>query len=758
MTEKANPSINRPATAFETAGAIAYGGGRSGYVVSGSSPTQMSVQDSSISDTSLNAFEETSSGSSFDVTIDAGEAFVFGSWVAKDTATTVSLASSTTNQVVYVGWNKNGTDDVIVGLEAAFSLASGDADQKIPLWEFDTDASGVTNVTDQRQFDQINAASIEQGPGSTLDADTVDGKDASELGSSVSDDGSVVVSSATDTNFGANINVTDDGDDTVTVDIEQGAASGLDADTLDGVQLANIDWSDLALQQSDINTNHLGPANSNININGFNIVDGSDIIWDGTTEEIPDSALGTIDNNTLANSSITVAGNTVSLGSSTPIDHADLSNIGSSDHHTKYTDSEAVSAVNAETSLNVNITGDAATLDGNDAVDFVAVAGDTMSGDLDMGTNAITNLASPTQSSDAATKAYADSISESLDIKESVRVCTETNIDLTSSSDPNPVDGVTLSDGDRLLLKEQTDGTENGIYVATTATDPTTWSRSSDADEDSEVTSGMFVFVESGTTHTDQGFVLTTSDPITLGTTSLSFTQFSGAGSIDAGDGIKRSGNTLNIEPADFAGDGLLDDGSDNLAIDETFDFTFTSAIDFSGGLDTQGNITDGATIIWDAANSYVPKASVQTLDHADLANISSDDHHTKYTDAEAVSAVNSETTLTVDISGDADTVDGLNATDIARIYTNVSTQTGTYTASEGDLVLADTSGGGFTVTLPAASSETVVTVKKTDSSTNTVTVATPGAETIDGQTTIDISSQYSSRDFVSDGTDYYMV
>jgi len=119
---------------------------------------------------------------------------------------------------------------------------------------------------------------------------------------------------------------------------------------------------------------------------------------------------------------------------------------------------------------------------------------------------------------------------------------------------------------------------------------------------------------------------------------------------------------------------------------------------------------------------------------------------------------VNSETTLTVDISGDADTVDGLNATDIARIYTNVSTQTGTYTASEGDLVLADTSGGGFTVTLPAASSETVVTVKKTDSSTNTVTVATPGAETIDGQTTIDISSQYSSRDFVSDGTDYYMV
>ncbi|AGM11359.1 hypothetical protein M199_gp029 [Halogranum tailed virus 1] len=153
MTEKANPSVTRPAEAFKTAGAIAYGGhGGSGFVVDGASPTENSVQDGSITEANLNAFAETSGGASLDVTIDAGEAFVYGSWLAIDTQTTVTLAASTAGQTVYVGWNKDGTDDVIVGLASAFSSASGDADQKIPLWDFDTDGSGVTATTDRRRI------------------------------------------------------------------------------------------------------------------------------------------------------------------------------------------------------------------------------------------------------------------------------------------------------------------------------------------------------------------------------------------------------------------------------------------------------------------------------------------------------------------------------------------------------------------------------------------------------------------------------
>jgi len=151
MTQKVNPSPNRPAEAFKTAGAIAQGGGAGqGYIAPASSPTDISTQDSGITEGNLNAFAETSSGTSFDVTIDAGEGFVYGSWLAKDSSTTVTLASSTSNQTVYVGWNKGGTDDVIVGTSSDFATATGDTDEKIPLFDFDTDGSGVTSVTDRR--------------------------------------------------------------------------------------------------------------------------------------------------------------------------------------------------------------------------------------------------------------------------------------------------------------------------------------------------------------------------------------------------------------------------------------------------------------------------------------------------------------------------------------------------------------------------------------------------------------------------------
>lgn len=170
MTEKANPSINRPAEAFKTAGAIAYGGhGGGGFVVDGANPTDISIQDGGITESNLNAFAESSSGSSLDVTIDGGEAFVFGSWLAIDTQTTVTLAASTAGQTVYVGWNKDSADDVIVGLDSAFENASGDTDERIPLWTFDTDGSGVTSVTDKRTIGYSVAVEGEATFGSNAD-------------------------------------------------------------------------------------------------------------------------------------------------------------------------------------------------------------------------------------------------------------------------------------------------------------------------------------------------------------------------------------------------------------------------------------------------------------------------------------------------------------------------------------------------------------------------------------------------------------
>ena len=165
------------------------------------------------------------------------------------------------------------------------------------------------------------------------------------------------------------------------------------------------------------------------------------------------------------------------------------------------------------------------------------------SGVVDVNNSRISNVTDPTQAQDAATKAYVDAVKQALDIKDSVRVATTANI--TISTDLNvgdTIDGVTLADGDRVLVKDQSSGSENGIYVA--GSSPV---RSADANTSAEVTAGLFVFVEEGTVNADNGFVLTTNDDIVLDTTALTFVQFSGAGQIVAGDALSKSGNTLNV-------------------------------------------------------------------------------------------------------------------------------------------------------------------------------------------------------------------
>jgi len=285
MTEKANPSTNRPAEAFKTAGAIAYGGSDEGFISPSNKPTEISIQDSDIDESNLNAFDETSTSSSLDVTLDGGEAFVFGSWLAKDTQTSVSLDADTDGQTVFVGWNKSGTDDVIVGLADAFSSAAGDTDERIPLFSFDTDSSGVTNVVDERSFDQISADSVEQGAGSGLDADTLDGQEASELGSNAGD------------------NLSKSGN---TLDVVDGSGSGLDADTVDGLEASEIEFTDERAQ--DAIASIIG-ANLNYDDanNTLTIVQGSGSGLDAdTVDGIEGSELGSdVSNNgvTVTNSS-----------------------------------------------------------------------------------------------------------------------------------------------------------------------------------------------------------------------------------------------------------------------------------------------------------------------------------------------------------------------------------------------------------------------------------------------------------------------
>jgi hypothetical protein len=160
--------------------------------------------------------------------------------------------------------------------------------------------------------------------------------------------------------------------------------------------------------------------------------------------------------------------------------------------------------------------------------------------DLDLDNQKITNLADPVSDQDAATKAYVDASRSGLDVKQSVRAATTANITLSGEQ---TIDGVSVVAGNRVLVKDQSTGSANGIYVASASG----WTRATDANQDAEVTAGMFTFVEEGTANADAGFVLSTNGAITVGTTALSFSQFSGAGQITAGDGLSKTGNTLNV-------------------------------------------------------------------------------------------------------------------------------------------------------------------------------------------------------------------
>jgi len=166
------------------------------------------------------------------------------------------------------------------------------------------------------------------------------------------------------------------------------------------------------------------------------------------------------------------------------------------------------------------------------------------SGSIDANSANIINVADPTQSQHAATKAYVDAVKQALDIKDSVRVATTANITISTALNANDtLDGVTLVNGDRVLVKNQTAQGENGIYVVGASP-----ARSADANTAAELTGGTFVFVEEGTVNGDNGFVFTHDGvPSNFGTTAMPVVQFSGAGQIIAGAAMTKSGNTLDV-------------------------------------------------------------------------------------------------------------------------------------------------------------------------------------------------------------------
>jgi len=170
------------------------------------------------------------------------------------------------------------------------------------------------------------------------------------------------------------------------------------------------------------------------------------------------------------------------------------------------------------------------------------------------------NVATPTLDDHAANKAYVDSVAQGLDVKDSVRAASTGDVNVGTPA--STMDGVNLVDGDRVLLKDQTTASQNGIYVYAS----TGLTRAIDMDAAGEFV-GAFFFVEEGTVNSDQGYVMSANGTINVGVTDIEFTKFTGTGQLTAGAALSKSGNTMNVN---VDGTYIMVDGSDNLTIKGT--------------------------------------------------------------------------------------------------------------------------------------------------------------------------------------------
>ncbi len=153
------------------------------------------------------------------------------------------------------------------------------------------------------------------------------------------------------------------------------------------------------------------------------------------------------------------------------------------------------------------------------------------------------NLGTPVNPNDATTKNYVDNLVNGLSWKDSVKVGTTANITLSGTQ---TIDGTAVVVNDRVLVKDQTDPTQNGIYQVSNAT----WNRASDMDFPNEFYNAT-VWVEQGTAQSDTAWVMTTNQPITIGTSPITWVQFSGGAMPVAGAGLVKTGNTYDVVAAD---------------------------------------------------------------------------------------------------------------------------------------------------------------------------------------------------------------
>ena len=224
--------------------------------------------------------------------------------------------------------------------------------------------------------------------------------------------------------------------------------------------------------------------------------------------------------------------------------------------------------------------------------------------DLNFNGSRITSLGNPLTSGDAANKDYVDNLVAGMSWKAPVRLATTANITMNSLA---AIDGVTPVQNDRILVKNQTVPSQNGIYTAQAAT----WNRANDANLAAEMVNAA-VFVSEGTTQADTAWVQTVNAPITMGTTGLTFVQFTGAGTYSNGNGLTLTGNVFAIDDSVVATDAQVTTAV-GVKADKTTSIIAGNGLTGGGDLSASRtlNVVAGDTTLTVAATSVVVNTAV---------------------------------------------------------------------------------------------------------------------------------------------------
>lgn len=293
-----------------------------------------------------------------------------------------------------------------------------------------------------------------------------------------------------------------------------------------------------ARAQEDAASLLTGATKTNITITG-NAISGLTItaengVADSNTDDLAEGSNNLYFTNTRARDAVSAGDNSLTYNSVSGAFTANTSTLAT----VSYVDQE-ISDVN--NTIDALTTTDIA--EGTNEYFTQARARDSISaGDNSLTYNAVSGVLTANTST-LATVSYVDTAVQTaqsgLDVKLSVRAATTANITLSGEQ---TIDGVSVVAGNRVLVKNQSTASENGIYVASASG----WTRATDA-ENGELSAGSFTFVEEGTEYGDTGWVISTNGAITVGSTNITWTQFSGAGAFTAGNGLTQTGTTFNV-------------------------------------------------------------------------------------------------------------------------------------------------------------------------------------------------------------------